>query len=607
MKVSDYVAQLVEQTGVKHVFTVSGAGNLHLLHSLDKSRVKIVPNHHEQASAMCMESYSRATNNYGVCTVTFGPGSTNTITGVAGAWMDSIPCMVISGQSKYSDTIQGQPLRQRGVQEIDIVSIVKTITKYAVLVTSADSIRYHFEKALFLSRFGRPGPVWLDIPMDIQAQQVEPGRLKSFDPAAEGYAPSTPANYEGALDEIVALLRKAERPILLAGAGIRLAGGAGELNELIAELQIPTLTSWNAADLLPSDHPCYAGRAGTYGQRGANFALQNCDLLISVGARLSIPQTGYRMEEFCRAAKKVAIDIDPAELGKFAVPLDLTLAIDAKRFLADLLRKVRGGGLRSAPAWGERCRKWRDDFPTCLPEYFKTAGAVNSYVFVEKLSERLAESDTVVTDMGTSFTCVHQTIRLKKGQRFFTSSGLASMGFGLPGAIGACFAKGRTRTICLVGDGAFQMNVQELELLKFHDLPLKVFVLNNSGYLTIKQTQNAMFEGRHVASSPAFGVTCPSSLAVAKAYGIDGAKISSIDEMRKVLDETFDKPGPFLYEVIMPEDQLLVPKSSIEVRPDGSIVSRPLEDLYPFIDRETFDRNMIIPPLPASREPRPRQ
>lgn len=601
MKVSDYVASLIAATGVKHVFTVSGAGNLHILDSIEShAGLELICNLHEQASAMCMEAYSRATDGFGICVVTFGPGSTNAVTGVAGAWMDSIPCLTISGQAKLADTVQGRPLRQRGIQEVDIVSIVKSITKYSIQVTTKESIRYHFEKAIYLAKTGRPGPVWIDIPMDIEAQQIDPDKIPGFDSQVEFPTAAPRAEYRAKLKSLVEALKNAQRPALLVGHGVRLAGGIAELYRLIEALGAPVLTAWNGADLIGSDHPSYVGRPGTYGQRGANFALQNCDFLLSIGARLSIPQTGYEMSEFCRAAKRAVVDIDQAELDKISPPHDFSFAMDAKIFMDDLVSAAHGAEFSWNKDWLQRCKEWRDKFPACLPEYYDVKGAINSYAFVEQLSEHLTSRDVVVTDMGTSFTCVHQTLRIKRGQRFFTSSGLAAMGSGLPAAIGASFARGKARVVCLVGDGGVQMNLQELALLRAHELPVKLFVINNFGYLSIKQTQDAMFKGRHVASSTEAGVIYPSIVAIAEAYEISSATMRSIPEFNKTMRETFDLPGPYIYEIIMPTDQALVPKSSVEIKPDGRIVSRPLEDLYPFLDRKEFHANMIVPPLPAS-------
>lgn len=603
IKLSDYVAQFIKSLEVKHVFTVSGAGNLHILDSIQSvGGISIICNHHEQASAMAMEAYARASENYGVCVVTFGPGSTNAITGVAGAWMDSIPCLTISGQVKFSDTIQNSGLRQRGIQEIDIVSMVKPITKYAKMIDKVDDIRFELEKAAYISKQGRPGPVWIDIPMDYQSVLIDPSALRSFHGDQQEEKHRTPAYNEmkGTYTKLVSDLEQAKRPVLLLGHGVRLSKGLENLNKVIKKLNIPVLTTWNGADLITSDNELYAGRPGTYGQRGANFTLQNSDFLLSIGARLSIPQTGYVLSEFVRSGKVAVVDIDGPELEKNIAHYDYAFQADANEFLKKLLdTKI---GISDLKEWKNFCSTAMKSLPSCQAEYFETKDGINSYVFVNKLQEKLKKNTLIVTDMGTSFTCVHQTIELREGQRIFTSSGLASMGYALPAAIGAALAQPNANIICFVGDGAFQMNIQELSIIQSLKLPIKIVVFNNNGYLTIRQTQDALFKGRYVASSNEYGVICPDTIKIANAYGIDSTKMSNLKEVDEHLSSALASSNPHIIEVMMPEKQLLVPKSSVSIDKNGKISSRPLEDLFPFLPREQFLKYMQIEPLPASLE-----
>lgn len=594
MKVADYIVQFVRNQGVRHVFAISGAGNLHILDSIYRDgRLSCLCTHHEQAAAMAMEAYARTTGNFGVCCVTTGPAGSNAITGVLGAWLDSTPCLMLSGQVKREHTSGNSGLRQLGVQEFNIVKVVESFTKYAAMVDDPALIRFHLEKAVHLAKSGRPGPSWLDLPADVLGAQVDPATLKPYVPPPSPHVPGLLAHQAA---QVLSLLERAERPLLLAGNGIRLSHAVPTLRSWLARYKIPIATSWNGIDLVESDHRLYVGRPGVYGQRGANFALQNCDLLLAVGSRLSIPQVGYDPKHFARGAKMVVVDIDPAELKKEISRRALHVQADAGDFLESCLAvpgRFRGKDI--AP-WRARCRAWRDRYPTNLPEYREQKKHVNSYYFIDTLSEVMDARGVVVTDMGTSFTCTHQTFRIKRGQRLFTSSGLASMGFGLPGAIGACLASGR-QVVCLSGDGALQMNIQELQTVVHYQLPIKLFVFNNNGYLTIRQTQRGMFAGRLAGSDPGSGVSCPDIIKVGRAYGLPTAKISSHADLKKTLKGLLAKPGPGIIEIMMDENQPLIPRISSQLLPTGRMVSKPLEDLFPFLERGEFKENMIVPPL----------
>lgn len=593
MKLSDYVISRIADLGVTDIFTVSGGAAMHLLDSLGSNeKLSYIANHHEQASAMAAEGYGRITGKPGVALVTSGPGGTNTLTGVCGAWIDSIPTIFISGQVTSNTLIEDTGLRQFGIQESDIVTLVKSVTKYAATVTDPNQIRYHLDKAIHLATSGRPGPVWLDIPIDIQGKHIVPNQLAGYD-SKEGNGSICEKNLQSDVKICIDMLKKAKRPVLISGYGIRLAGGEAEFVNMIEELGVPVITSWTTSDLVSSDHDMVVGRSGNFGDRAGNFAVQNSDLVLSIGSRLSVPQIGYNFSLFARAAKKIVVDIDTAELKKRSIVPDLPIHSDAKDFMTELIKQWDGRPQLQIDDWRDRCRNWRSKYPVVLPEYKLEENGVNSFYFIDVLSANLDESAVVVTDMGSSFTCTMQTFKTKKGQRLFTSSGHASMGFGLPGAIGACVGNKRKKTICITGDGGLQMNIQELQTLAHYQLPVILFVLNNQGYLTIKATQQNHF-GRFVGSEKSSGITCPDIIKVAEAYGLEADRITNAKELHNKIEVILSKPGPFVCEIVMPETQPLIPRVSSLKKPDGSIVSKPIEDLYPFLDRKEFAENMII-------------
>ena len=594
MKLSDYVFSFIAELGVKDVFAISGGGAMHLVQSLGmNTELNYIATHHEQAAAMAAESYARISGKPGVALVTSGPGGTNTITGVCGAWVDSIPTIFISGQVTSDTLIGNTGLRQFGIQESNIVELVKPITKYAITVTDPTQIKYHLQKALYLATSGRSGPVWLDIPLDIQSASINPKDLVSFIPDNTN---KTDANrlLKTQVAESIQLLKNAKHPVIISGYGIRLAKGENDYLKLVEKLGIPVISSWTTSDLLPYDYELYIGRSGIMGDRAGNFTVQNSDLLLIIGSRMSIPQVGHKHGTFAREAKKIMVDIDEAELKKPSIKVDIPIQADAKEFMVELLHQIDEQTVKIEVAdWLQKCNHWKIKYPVVLPEYEGEKEAVNSFYFVDVLSEKLDESAVVVTDMGTSFTGTMQSFKTKRGQRFFTSSGHASMGFGLPGAIGACFANNREKTICISGDGGLQMNIQELQTIVHYNLPIILFVLNNNGYLTIKLMQQNHF-GQCVGSDKNSGVSCPDIIKVANAYGIRTEKIANHDELHAKIDSVLAEPGPFVCEIIMPENQPLIPKLSSAKRPDGTFVSRPLEDLYPFLDRDEFNENMII-------------
>jgi len=596
IKVSDYIFSFIADLGVREVFAVSGGGAMHLVDAVaSEARLSYVATHHEQAAAMAAEGYARVTGKPGVALVTSGPGGTNALTGVCGAWIDSIPTIFISGQVTSDTLIADTGLRQFGIQESNIVELVAPVTKYAVTVTDPASIKYHLQKAHHLATTGRPGPVWLDIPLDVQGRMVDLDQLTGFIPE-EPDAAALRSTLAEQVAQARELLLAAERPVLITGYGIRLAHAERELLQLVQRLGIPVISSWTSSDLIPTDHPCYIGRSGIMGDRAGNFTVQNADLLLVVGSRMSIPQVGYNFKTFARGAKRIVVDIDQKELDKPSLNPELPILADAGEFLRELLHQSARDGELPCVAWLERCRGWKERYPVVLPEYRDNQELVNSFYFVDRLADQLGPEAVVVTDMGTSFTCTMQTFRVKAGQRLFTSSGHASMGFGLPGAIGACFGHGRRQTICISGDGGLQMNLQELQTMATYRLPITLFVLNNGGYLTIKLMQQNHF-GRYVGSDPGSGVVCPDIVKLAAVYGIPALRINDQRELDRELPGVLAHQGPFICEIMMPQDQALIPRVSSLKRPDGSIISKPLEDLYPFLERAEFAENMIVPPV----------
>jgi len=599
IKVSDYVAKFIAEQGVRHVFMISGGGNMHLVDSVARNQaIKYICNHHEQACAMAAESYGRISGNLGVCIVTLGPAATNTLTGVAGAWIDSIPTLYISGQARREIMITGTQLRQMGVQEINIIDMARPITKYAAVVMEAKDIRYHLQKAVFLAKSGRPGPVFLDIPSDIQAATIEEFELKEFNAGSEGLEIKNPHNLSQLAMQVLDLIAQAKRPVIFAGHGIRLAKARTEFLRLAEQLQIPVLTSMSAHDLIPSDHSLFIGRPGVFGDRAGNFAIQNSDLLFSIGARHHLWNIGYTYKAFARAAKKIVVDIDEAELKKKSVIPDIPIKADAGEFIKELLNQFskRKTTLLEIKEWREKCRQWKIKYPVVLPEYKDETDYVNSYYFIEDLSNLLPEGAVVVTGVGTAFTGTLQSIKIKKGQELHCNVGCASMGWDLPAAIGASFSKGGKEIVLITGEGSIMMNLQELQTISYYKLPVKIFLLNNNGYLSIKNTQNSFFAGNLAGVDENTGLNFPKFSKVADTFGIAYESIKNhSDGMKEKIQKVLDFNGPILCEIFMSPNQPLWPKVYSQKNPDGTMASKPLEDMYPFLDREEFEKNMYIP------------
>lgn len=595
MKLSDYVASKVADFGVERVFMVTGGGAMHLNDSFGKERrLKLVFNHHEQASAMAAEGYARVTGKPAVVQVTTGPGGINALNGVFGAFTDSIPMIVISGQVKRETCMNFQDvprLRQLGDQEADIVRMAKGITKFAILVKDAKSIRRHLEEALHLAVSGRPGPVWVDIPIDLQSADVDPGGLEPF-------APPAPERDEGVLTSACAMvlekLRGAARPVIMAGTGVSLAGARDVFSRVTSLLGIPVVPAWTAPDVVPNDDPHFCGRTGTIGDRAGNFTVQNSDLLLVVGSRLNIRQISYNWLSFARAAFKIQVDVDPAELEKPMARPDLGVVADAREFLVELERQLLGTPLPQGrhEAWLAWCRERVSRYPVVLPRHRTPSEKINPYHFIEVLFERLSAGDVIACGDGAAAVVTFQAATLRRGQRLFANSGCASMGFDLPSAIGASFGRPGERVVCLAGDGSLQMNIQELETVARHQLPIKIFVLDNGGYLSIRQTQKNFF-GRLVGEGPESGLSFPDIVSVATAYRIPAFRLTG-PSFADGIDRALSGLGPVLCQVVLEPGQEFEPRLSSRSLPDGRIVSSPLEDMYPFLEREELASNLLI-------------
>lgn len=600
VKLSDYVASFVSRLGVKHVFMLSGGGAMHLNDSFGNTAgMEYVCTLHEQAAAVAAEAYARVSENLGVALVTTGPGGSNAVTGLAAAWLDSTPCLFISGQVKRTDISHGTGLRQLGVQEIDIVSIVESITKYAVTVNDPDSIRFHLEKGIYLARSGRPGPAWIDIPLDVQAAEIDPGALSGFDPA-EAESPDC-ADPGAAVERTIEFLSQAQRPILLVGNGIRLGHAAQDLVRLVEAMNIPVLTTRLGVDLLPYDHPLHVGMPGTIASRGANFALQNCDCLLVLGARLDMALIAYAPERLARGARKIMVNIDQAEIGKFSDTIDLGVAADVGQFLREMLARLKGEGAWKVDwqDWRTRCTAWKQRYPFVLPEH-RDGSEISVYAFSETLGGALTGADIVLPgSSGVACEIFLTAFQAKSGQRIFHNKGTGAMGFGQPAALGACLAGNRRRTICVDGDGGFHMNAQELETVRRLNLPIKFFVMDNSGYASIRASQGNYFK-RLTGADDSSRMTLPAVLEIAKAYGIHAIDLADPACMSDCIAQVLEYPGPVVCRVKTIADEQRIPRVASFKKPDGSMDSMPLEDMWPPLPRDEFLSNMIVAPLALS-------
>lgn len=604
VKLSDWVANTLAERGIRDVFMLTGGGAMHLNHSLGTHpSLRTVFTHHEQALAMAAEAYYRLTNRLAVVNVTSGPGGTNAITGVYGAYVDSIGMLVISGQVKTETTVRatGLPLRQFGDQELDIEELVRPVTKYATMVLDPRSIRYHLEKAIHLATTGRPGPVWLDIPLDVQAAKIDPDDLlPGFDPA-ELDQPWQATDLDATAEAILAKLAAAERPVVLAGGGVRLSGAHADFLKLIEKLGVPVVTGWNAHDVLWNDHPLYCGRPGTVGDRGGNMVTQSADLLLILGSRLNIRQVSYNWKSFAREAYKIWVDIDPVELAKPTVTPDMPVVADLADLIPALLARPYPGPTEAHAEWLDWSRERGRRFPAVLPEYRDHGPSIHPYVAMDELFAQLGEDDIVVTGNGSACVVSFQAADLKPGQRLWTNSGCATMGYDLPAAIGVWAAtRGEKRIIAIAGDGSIMMNIQEMQTIAGYVMPVKVFLVNNSGYVSIFQTHRNFFNGVEVGGGPKSNVTFPDFGKVAGAFGFAYFRAESHNDLPGTIAAALAADGPVLCELMIDEHVPFAPKLGAKAHPDGRITSPALEDLSPFLPREVLAENMRIPLMEES-------
>ena len=603
IRLADYVADFLVDHGVTDCFSVVGGGAMHLNDALGhKEGLKMTYNHHEQACAMAAEAYARLDNRIAAVCVTTGPGGTNAITGVLGGWLDSIPMFIISGQVRYDTTARfaekkaGAVVRAMGDQEYDIVKSVTPMTKYAVMIEDPLTIRYALEKAWHLAGTGRPGPVWVDIPVNYQGSYIETEELKGYDPS-EDDALLPPEVDDAIIQTVLEKIRNADRPVFHAGYGIRLSGGYEYFRKVVEKLNIPVVTYWNAVDLIEDEHPLYCGRAGNMGDRPGNFAIQNADLILAIGTRISIRQVGYNWDTWARAAEVIMVDIDQGEMKKPTLHVDLPIWADAKDFLKKLDEAVSDPVFRKED-WIQTAQRWKRDYPAVLPRQWEENGrSANVYAFVRYLSSRLKENSLTAVSNGACCVVGNQAYVIQKGSRMANNSAVASMGYGLPAAIGTCIGGGRRETICLEGDGSIMMNLQELQTILTNRLPIKIFLINNEGYHSIRITQSNIFsEHTRVGIGPESGdLSFPEYKKIAEAFGYPYYCAHSNAEMKAVVDQVLSMEGAVFCEIFTDTAQVWEPKSSGRKLPDGTMVSPPLEDLAPFLPREELKKNMFIP------------
>ena len=602
-RLADYVADFLAQKGVCDVFSVVGGGAMHLNDALGHhNALNVTYNHHEQACAIAAEAYARIENKIAAVCVTTGPGGTNALTGVLGGWLDSIPMFIISGQVRYDTTARyalrytEEPLRAMGDQEYDIVKSVTPMTKYATMIEDPKDIRYALEKGWHLATTGRPGPVWIDIPVNFQGGFIETDDLIGYDPT-EDDAKLPPSVSDDVIGTVLEKIRHAKRPVLYAGYGIRLSGGYDAFRSALEKLNIPVVTYWNAVDLIEDEHPLYCGRAGNMGDRAGNFAIQNADLILAIGTRISIRQVGYNWQTWAREAEVIMVDIDKAEMKKPTLHVEMPIWADAKDFLTKLSLTAEAT-VSKGGEWNETCARWKRDYPAVLPRHLEENGSTaNVYAFVRYLSSRLPENSLTAVSNGACCVVGNQAYVIKKGARMANNSAVASMGYGLPAAIGTCIGGGRRETICLEGDGSIMMNLQELQTVLTNRLPIKIFLINNGGYHSIRITQSNLFSDHcKVGIGEESGdLSFPKFELIAKAFGYPYYSAHSNSEMMEVVDTVLSLEGPVFCEIFTDTAQVWEPKSSTKRLPDGTLVSPPLEDLAPFLPREELKKQMFIP------------
>ena len=629
IRLADYVADFLVDHGISDCFMVVGGGAMHLNDALGhKEGLKCTFTHHEQGAAIAAEAYARINNKMAALSVTTGPGGTNAITGVLGGWLDSVPMFVISGQVRYDTTARymeqftnGIPMRAVGDQEYDITKSVSSMCKYAVMIEDPKNIRYCLEKAYHLAMAGRRGPVWLDIPLNYQGMIIETDDLKGYDPlhdylsvedasdnSSNEAAPEidvsdvVASNKVAVFLEVLDRIKNSKRPVLYAGNGIRLSEGYPEFRKLVELLGIPVVTCWDSIDVIPDENPLYVGRGGIMGDRPGNFAVQNSDLILAIGNRLSIRQVGYTWDKWAEKAFVIDVDVDPAELMKKTIHVELPVCMDAKVFMSGMIECIEKDASRDEKPlfqdedWLKHCEDWKKNYPVTLPKHWEENGSTaNVYAFIKYLSESLPENRLTVVSNGSACVVGSHNYVIKEGTRFIINSGVASMGYGLPAAIGACIADGRQETICIEGDGSIMMNLQELQTVLTNKLPIKLFLINNNGYHSIRQTQNNVFAGHSkVGIGPESNdLEFPDFGKIAEAFGYKYFAAHSNEEMKTLVDKVLSMDGPVFAEVFVSTDQVFEPKSGTKRLEDGTLVSPPLQDLAPYLPREEVEKNML--------------
>ena len=601
IRLADYVADFLVEHGVTDVFSVVGGGAMYLNDAFGHHEgLKVTYNHHEQACAIAAEAYARLDNRIAAVCVTTGPGGINALTGVAGGYVDSIPMFIVSGQVRHDTTAKygmqftdGMPLRSLGDQEYNIVDTVKPMTKYSVMLENPEDIRYELEKCWHIATHGRPGPVWLDIPVDYQNANIAPETLRSYscdEDVIDNILPVSDHTLQSVLDE----LKKSKRPVIYAGFGIRLADGYEAFKTAIIKLNVPVVTYWNAIDLIETEHPLYVGRAGNMGDRPGNWAIQNADLIIAVGTRLSTRQTGLAWKTWAREAKTLFVNVDIADAKKHTLHDVTPVKCDAKNFFEKINSMVEVPYTQHQN-WVNMCQEWKKQYPVLQQRQKEQKDLVNVYYAFDYISRQLPENSLTVVSNGACCVAGHQTWYIKNGSRFHNNNGIASMGYGLPAAIGACISSGKKTTICLEGDGSIMMNLQELQTMKYYNLPIKLFLVNNSGYQSIRITQTNLFNKNFTGIDPQTGVGLPEYKKIADAFGISYCAIHDNKELERLVPDLLNQPGSVFVELFTDTQQVWEPKSSAKRLPNGTLTSPPLEDLAPFISKDELKQIMQIP------------
>jgi acetolactate synthase-1/2/3 large subunit len=588
-RVADFITARLYEAGGKNVFLVTGGMIMHLTDGLRQhGKQTFTCCHHEQAAVMAAEAYGRYTGELGVAYVTAGPAALNTLTGVVGALVDTSPCVVVSGQSKVAQSTVTGP-RQFALQGFNTLPIFKQVTKYAVMLDDVKRVRYEVEKAIYMAKAPRVGPVWIEVPIDVQGMTFDPDDYEGFTPPAP--EPTTDASLLGKVREVAACLKQSRRPLILAGAGVRLAGAMDTLRHFCQQHQVPLLTSRLGMDVVDYDFPLFVGRPGTYGDRPANFAIQNCDLLLTIGCRLGLGLVGHDYGDFARHAKKVMVDVDEHELIKPSVVPDVPVKSDALSFLRSL-GETLGDFRHDNDRWVAQTQHWKKTYPVNLPEYVNEKQGINSYHFMSAFSAKAPADAVCVVDTGSCFHVHAQSFKVKRGQRHIITGGLSTMGY-WPGAVGVAKAADGRDVYCITGDGSMQFNLQELQTMVHNRLPIKTIVLNNNGYLLIRLTQQNFQEGRLIGTDAGSGVSCPDLEKIAWAYGVKFIRIKDVSEMQAGIDEMIAYRGAVICEVMTPQNQLLIPRVASRKKDDGSMESAPYDDMFPFLPRDEYHNNCV--------------